>query len=227
MTRAWSGRLETVRWWHREWFRQLVATVVAVPPTYLVPGDYTVRGLLFWDSFALVYLLLTWLTYRRRDSAELQVLGLAARRRPRLAERFVASSPTDLSQAAAVIALLATALIMPRYDSLGAPPGLVFGICVVAVVSCWLTMQTGFMIGYVSGYAAGGGLSFPGTDEPHTDDFVYFTIAVGTSFSTSDVTVTERRMRRQVSVHSGMAFLFNTLIIAATVSIIAAFVSSS
>lgn len=56
-------------------------------------------------------------------------------------------------------------------------------------------------------------LIFPETTEPNMVDFVYFSFTVGISFATSDVTITDTRMRWTTLVHSIFSFFFNALII--------------
>ncbi|MEQ3550069.1 DUF1345 domain-containing protein [Pseudonocardia nematodicida] len=215
---------DVVRWWNREWFRQIAGLLPAVP-AFWVPDEPAVRVLVAWNVFAVVYLLLTWLTYRRRDPAELRALGVASRER-RLAERLsLASSPEELPQLGATIALIAAVFVLPRYAMLDVPPGWTLGICIVAIVSCWLTMQVGFTIAYIGRHAERGGLVFPGDDELRLVDYLYFSVGIGATFGTTDVTVTTREMRRTVLTHSVLAFVFNTLILAATVSIVSGVVA--
>src|SRR5690349_19323692 len=126
-------------WWHREYSRQLLAAL-PVPLCLLLPGDTLVRVLAGWDLYAVAYLLLTWLAFRHRDPPALRAMALASRRR-RLTDRLLASPPEQLSQGAAVLALVATVIAMPQADSLGAPVGLALAVCVAAVVSSWLVLQ--------------------------------------------------------------------------------------
>ena len=50
-------------------------------------------------------------------------------------------------------------------------------------------------------------------------DFNYLAIQVSTTFSSSDVTIERTDARRVVSVHSLIAFAFNTIIVALLVSV--------
>ncbi|GAB3840076.1 DUF1345 domain-containing protein [Kribbella italica] len=213
-----------MRWWNRESSRQLLSTPLAFL-CVLVPGDTLVRVLAAWDFYACGYLLLTWYAYRGADAARLRAIALASRRR-RLTDRLFASPPEQLSQAAAAFALIATVYAMPQARDLGVPSGLVLGICVVAVLSSWLSLQSGFAVAYVSLYAEDGGLDFPGDEEPALVDFAYFAVAVGTTFGTTDITVTKPRMRRQVLAHGVLAFLFNTLVLAVAITIITSYIAA-
>ena len=64
------------------------------------------------------------------------------------------------------------------------------------------------------------GLDFAGAD-PHPDyrEFTYFATGRSRTFQVSDVTVTKKHMRRIVTVHSLLAFVFNISVIALTVSV--------
>ena len=63
-------------------------------------------------------------------------------------------------------------------------------------------------------------IEFPGTSEPGSIDYVYFAMTVGTTFATSDVTVTARRLRWTVTVHSVLAFFYNAVVMAVAFKIL-------
>lgn len=62
------------------------------------------------------------------------------------------------------------------------------------------------------------GLSFPDSDTPDYFDFAYFSFVIGMTFQVSDVVITAKGVRRLVLLHSIIAFIFNTVIIAVTIS---------
>lgn len=64
-----------------------------------------------------------------------------------------------------------------------------------------------------------GGLDFPGDTPPQGWDFFYFAIVIGMTAQTADTNVTTTRMRKLVVLHSLIAFLFNTVIVAAAVNV--------
>jgi uncharacterized membrane protein len=67
-----------------------------------------------------------------------------------------------------------------------------------------------------------GGLDFPGGERPDGYDFVYFAYVIGMTAQVADVSITSRAMRRRVTLHGVFSFLFNTVIVAATVNVIVA-----
>jgi uncharacterized membrane protein len=101
-------------------------------------------------------------------------------------------------------------------------------ICVAALLLSWLFMNTLFALHYAHQFYGDdahrqrrGGLEFPGCDDPDYWDFVYFAIVVGMTFQVSDVQVTSRSIRRTVLVHGLVAFVFNMVIIALSVNVVA------
>ena len=63
-----------------------------------------------------------------------------------------------------------------------------------------------------------GGFEFPGTDEPDYWDFLYFSFTAGMSFAASDVNVTCGRVRRVLTMHCLLSFVFNIGVIAFTIN---------
>lgn len=64
------------------------------------------------------------------------------------------------------------------------------------------------------------GLEFPRTHHPVYWDFVYFSFTNGMAFATSDVVVTETRMRKTVIIHGLAAFAFNIGVLAFTINVL-------
>jgi uncharacterized membrane protein len=64
------------------------------------------------------------------------------------------------------------------------------------------------------------GLEFPRTAHPVYWDFVYFSFTNGMAFATSDVVITETRMRKTVIIHGLAAFGFNIGVLAFTINVL-------
>ncbi len=71
------------------------------------------------------------------------------------------------------------------------------------------------------GISVAGGLVFPGEQNPDYWDFLYFSFVVGMTCQVSDVQVTGRIMRRLTLSHGIIAFLFNTMILALSINLVA------
>jgi uncharacterized membrane protein len=65
-----------------------------------------------------------------------------------------------------------------------------------------------------------GGLAFPGEKEPVFVDFCYFAFCIGMTSAVSDVNVESRSMRRTVTLHALLAFLFNLGILALVINVL-------
>ncbi|MEO7504404.1 MAG: DUF1345 domain-containing protein [Sphingomicrobium sp.] len=66
------------------------------------------------------------------------------------------------------------------------------------------------------------GIVFPGTGKtPAFSDFVYFAFAIGAALSTSDTNITSPHIRKVVTAHSIVAFIFNVGVFALTVNMLA------
>jgi uncharacterized membrane protein len=65
------------------------------------------------------------------------------------------------------------------------------------------------------------GFEFPGTREPVYWDFVYFSFTCGMAFATSDVQITQERIRKVVTFHCLAAFGFNIGVLAFSINLLA------
>lgn len=65
------------------------------------------------------------------------------------------------------------------------------------------------------------GLGFPGGEAPDYWDFLYFSLIIGVASQTADVSFTSKSLRRTGTVHSLLAFTFNTVVLALTINLLA------
>lgn len=99
-------------------------------------------------------------------------------------------------------------------------------LIVVTLAIAWVFSNTVYALHYA--HLAYGdeleckGLSFPGTNEPLYWDFVYFAFTLGMTFQTSDVTISDQRIRRVVTMHCLAAFVFNIGVLAFTINVLGA-----
>jgi len=93
------------------------------------------------------------------------------------------------------------------------------------VLSSWTFIQIMFTLHYAHDYyqaACHGhqpGLAFPGDENPDYGDFFYFSVVIGTSGQTADVSFVTKPMRRIGSLHCILAYLFNTTVLALLINI--------
>jgi len=134
--------------------------------------------------------------------------------------------------AAATVSLLALGFALQKEEgesaSAIATRVLIAGLTVAA---SWTLAHVTFALHYAHYYygdgpAPGadddrGGLLFPGNEDPDYWDFLYFSFVVGMTCQVSDVQVTSRAMRRLTLAHGVVSFVFNTVILALAVNLVA------
>jgi uncharacterized membrane protein len=98
------------------------------------------------------------------------------------------------------------------------------------VVASWLMMQMIFALHYaheyygvdeVDGVRDAQGIDFKGREPPDYWDFIYFAVVIGVACATADADFTSKGLRRVGTVHSLVAFAFNTIIVALTINLTA------
>ena len=121
----------------------------------------------------------------------------------------------------ALVVLVTVASVLAEH---GAPNRGAIALIIGTLALAWTFANTVFALHYAHLYylpakkGDQGGLGFPETHEPDYLDFLYFSITLGMTFQTSDVTITSRRMRRVALVQSVAAFVFNIGILAFTIN---------
>ncbi|ABE61510.1 protein of unknown function DUF1345 [Nitrobacter hamburgensis X14] len=197
--------------------RTFIAFAVGVVACLLLPHSLRLvtRLLIGWDVFAALYLILVFtvvfgsgLTHIRRN-ARLQDDG-----------RFVILLVTAIGAFASI-----AAIVFELGDHNHSAPELALATLTIAL--SWAAVHTTFALHYAHEYYRGatpGGLQFPSGDR-HEDadywDFVYFSFVIGMTAQVSDVGITDRIIRRTVTAHGVISFVYNTALLALMVNIAA------
>lgn len=167
-----------------------------------------------FDVAALVFLGLCWSTISIKDPAEME----------RLAQLNDANRTFLLIITAIVMAVL---LIAVGAETIGRNPHWIAkALIILTLIVAWLFSNTVYALhyahmAYVTPEAGCAGFRFPGTPEPVYWDFVYFAFTCGMAFATSDVEVTDQRIRKVVTFHCLAAFAFNIGVLAFTINLLA------
>ena len=177
------------------------------------------RWLVGWDIGVLVYLSAALYTMFASD---------VARIRRRAAEEDEGQlGMLVLTVAAAVASLGAIVAELGMGDGGRQPADIV--LASLTIVLSWAFIHVIFALHYAHEFydeEAGGGMAFPGDDkEPDYLDFVYFSFVIGMTSQVSDVGVTSKPIRRMVTAHGIISFLFNVALLALTVNIAASLLS--
>lgn len=91
------------------------------------------------------------------------------------------------------------------------------------LITSWISVLLAFSLTFLADNLVEDekALDFPG-DKPGWASYVYFSVGVMATFGATDVTVMSERMRITVTVNAIVAFVFNTVIVAAAVAAITA-----
>lgn len=174
-----------------------------------------------WDVFALTMITLSWLLFFNTTAAQQHTIVKRQDEDIRVIFAIVLTA-VCVSFAGTILLLLNT---QSAWDK-----ELLTVVTILAVTTSWILLHTIFTIRYAHLFhnyhdkktgAEGGGIDFPNAEKPDYIDFAYFSFVIGMTFQVSDVTISSRTVRRYVFMHSLISFVFNTIIVALTVNIIA------
>ncbi|KRE00560.1 hypothetical protein ASE61_21250 [Bosea sp. Root670] len=204
--------------------RLLIALAAGALLAMLLPGDWrwATRLLVAWDAGAVLYLGLLAATMFTETVDQIRA------RAEQQDEGAVAILVISCLAATASLAAIAVQL-----TGIGAVPaaerGAHLALGGVTILCSWTLLHAFFTLHYAGIYYRGGKtepcLDFPGSGTPNYVDFLYFSCTIGCTSQTSDVGVTTRRARGVVLVHSILAFVFNTSILAMAINVGASLVS--
>jgi uncharacterized membrane protein len=118
------------------------------------------------------------------------------------------------------------------HDAAAPPWAWLFSIS--TLILGWTIVQTVFALRYAHRYFGDGdrdgaddkGVAFPGEPPRTYHDFIYMAVCIGASAQVSDFDITSSRLRRLVTLHSLIAFFFNTMVLALGINIIASAISA-
>jgi uncharacterized membrane protein len=122
--------------------------------------------------------------------------------------------------------VIAVLMIAVASETVGRNPQPITKILIISTLGiAWIFSNTIYALHYAHlAYITPGdqcdGLDFPSTPLPVYWDFVYFAFTLGMTFQTSDVTITNERIRRVVAIHCLAAFFFNIGVLAFTINVL-------
>jgi uncharacterized membrane protein len=131
----------------------------------------------------------------------------------------------------ACIASLATvaAELNLAKDARGLEKGLRVSLASVTVAASWFLVQLIFALHYAHEFYSAnrpGGLLFPGPkgEDPDYWDFIHFSVVIGAAAQTADIAFTSKLLRRIGTLHTLIAFTFNTVVLALSINLLASLV---
>jgi uncharacterized membrane protein len=123
-----------------------------------------------------------------------------------------------------VVSLVAVGLVIARAgNSSGSAETMQAALSLASVVLSWTVVHTVFALRYASLYYHGtdGGLDFNQDTPPRFSDFAYVAFTIGMTFQVSDTELTTPEVRGTALRHALLSYLFGSVILAATINLIA------
>jgi uncharacterized membrane protein len=179
------------------------------------------RALIGWDGGVILFLALIGRMMSRADAAQMKRSAIEHDEGKHIILLLTLVAST--ASVGALIAELSAAKAQPGTDLRVALAG-------GTIVLSWLFTQAVFAVHYAHLYYLAeengepkGGLGFGEQGEPDYWDFLHFAIVLGAAAQTADITFTSREMRRVGTLHTLVAFAFNTAILATMINLAAAY----
>jgi uncharacterized membrane protein len=208
-------------------FKLWIAAAVGVILVFAVPSHWgwIARVLAGWNGAIFILVPLTYFWMRKLDAKALRA-------------KYVEEDPTApvilvvtvigaLLSVLGIIALLSTAKqVAPGVRAAH------FLLACLTIVNSWALVHTMFTLRYADMFYSvldndPPPLSFPDTAEPLFWDFVYFSFTIGVACQTADVSTRQTDMRRTVTIHALISFVFNLAILGFAINVSAGLLNGS
>jgi uncharacterized membrane protein len=179
-------------------------------------ASWSVAALFAEDVAALVFLVWVWSAIATADAP-------ATSRLARTEDASRAAADAVLIGAGAG-SLLAVVFTLGQAGHAGPPGrGLLTALAIGSVALAWMSVHTVYLLRYARYYYSQpeGGIDFHG-EAPDYVDFAYLALTIGMTFQVSDTDITAKRVRRAALHHALLSYVFGTVIVAITVSSVAA-----
>ena len=182
----------------------------------------TTRLLMGWDSGVLTFLALTFPSLADVDHARMKRRAIEHDEGRHLM-LLLAITATVFS-----VAAIGAELAAAKGQSV-AREALRVGLAAGTIILSWVFVQTVFAVHYAhvyymqedDGTGHKKGLQFADDDPPDYWDFLHFAFIIGATAQTADIVIVSKELRRIGTVHSLLAFAFNTAILATMINLAA------
>ncbi|MEO6134584.1 MAG: DUF1345 domain-containing protein [Ginsengibacter sp.] len=178
--------------------------------------------MLGWNTFSLCMIVLSLITFSITKAQ--QIRTQAKKQDPNRSVIFAIIIVATLASFLAVLLLILSKKDSPQHSAWETP------VAIAGMLLSWFLIHTIFTLRYAHIYYSNhqtksnthaGGLEFPDDEKPEYFDFAYFSFVLGMTFQVSDVQITSKRLRKLALLHGLLSFIFNTIMIALTINLIA------
>jgi uncharacterized membrane protein len=207
-------------------FQRLFICIALAVIVYFLVQVKKIDGLshvmLGWNTFSLSMIIMSWVSFFITDSK--QIREQAKVQDPSRTIIFIIIIISTLASFFAVLLLILSKGENDNTSSLR------IAVAVAGMLFSWFLIHTIFTLRYAHIFYGdhetkpnthAGGLEFPGDSKPEYLDFAYYSFVLGMTFQVSDVQITSKRLRSLAMLQGLLSFVFNTIMIALTINLIA------
>ena len=203
----------------------LICIIIAVIIYFVVNIsnlDWLTHVMISWDTFSICMIAMSWISFSITTSGQIREQAKAQD-----SSRVLIFITVLVSTLAGFLAVLLLIISKKQFKD---TETLHMIVAIAGMLFAWFLVHTIFTFRYAHIYYGdddtnssthAAGLEFPGDKKPDYLDFAYFSFVLGMTFQVSDVEVTSKRLRRLALLHGILSFLFNTIMIALTINIMA------
>jgi len=199
----------------------LSAIIGVLVGVFLPPASrWELHALAGWCAAALVFLILAFWVFFTTDGENTR--RLATREDDsRTASSLIVLAGSAVSLAGVIYALTQVNALQKSGQATEATVLTVLGLLSVAL--SWLTIQSVYTFRYARLYfqAPEGGIQFDGDETPDFRDFLYLAVTIGMTFQVSDTNLSKKDVRRSLTGHALIAYVYNTVLVALTINTVA------
>jgi len=207
-------------------YQKLLISILIATASFAVTQLFEIsaisRFIICWDIFAISMITLSWFLF----------FNTTAQQQPEIVKR----QDDDIRVTFAIVltavctSLIGAVLLIINTRESVFEKEIRTVVTIAAITLSWILLHTIFTIRYAHLFhtlgksktgTTGHGIDFPNSELPDYIDFAYFSFVIGMTFQVSDVTISSKMVRRYVLLHSLISFVFNTIIVALTVNIVA------
>ncbi|MFP5019472.1 DUF1345 domain-containing protein [Pseudonocardia phyllosphaerae] len=175
--------------------------------------------------YLLTYLVVTSVTFAKAPAAAIRDWADRPRRGTFLQRYLLGTAPgPGVSIFVSTVSLIVAIGWLPQAGNHGTvlPPWARITLGVLMVIAAWWVVVVSFTVAYQADDVVDDrkGLQFAGPQEPTWSDYIYFGVGVQATFGATDVTAATPEIRRTVTLHGVLAFVFNTVTLGAVVGVL-------
>ena len=204
-------------------FISLGLAVVAFFILLILKVEIFTRIVISWDLFALIMIIWLWNIFFKMSAPNLRTHA-RMEDNSRTVSFFIILSTV-------IISLMGILILLNNKTKGMINPYIHAPVSIIGVGISWLLLHSLFTSRYAHLYYGGssqhddpneicGGIEFPGGEDPDYLDFAYFAFVIGMTFQVSDTNITFKKIRRNVLFHGLLSFIYNTIIVAISISVI-------